>query len=94
MSDQLQELPILALRGLNIFPGTIMHFDVKRQKSINALDHAMKHGQKIFLVAQKQHQTEDPKTTAEIYVHGTISRIKQIIKLPNIVLKLCDASDY
>lgn len=65
-----------------------MHFDVKREKSIKALDYAMKHGQKIFLVAQKAHQTEDPTTTAEIYAHGTIAKIKQIIKLPNKIVRV------
>ena len=54
MSDHILEMPVLALRGLNIFPGTIMHFDVKREASISALDAAMKKGQKIFLVAQKK----------------------------------------
>ncbi len=58
MSDQteqqLKQLPVLALRGINIFPKTIMHFDVKRQKSIKALDVAMKSGQMIFSCCSKK----------------------------------------
>lgn len=88
MSDHIQEMPVLALRGLNIFPGTIMHFDVKRTKSISALDYAMKNGQKIFLVAQKDRDTEDPKTAEELYMDGTVCKIKQIIKLPNKIVRV------
>ena len=83
MSDHIKTLPVLALRGINIFPGTIMHFDVKRQKSITALDEAMKDGQIIFLLAQKQAHIESPNTDEDLYLDGTITKIKQLIKLPN-----------
>ncbi len=88
MSDHILEMPVLALRGLNIFPGTIMHFDVKREASISALDAAMKKGQKIFLVAQKKQAIEKPSSIDELYMDGTVSRIKQIIKLPNKVVRV------
>lgn len=88
MSDHIKNYPILALRGLTIFPGIVMHFDVKREKSIDALNEAMSHGQKIFLTAQKTQETEDPVTMSEIYAYGTIARVKQIVKLPNKVIRV------
>lgn len=88
MSDHIKNYPILALRGLTIFPGIVMHFDVKREKSIDALNKAMNHGQKIFLTAQKKQETEDPVTMSEIYAYGTIARVKQIVKLPNKVIRV------
>lgn len=94
MSDHIRELPVLALRGLNLFPGTIMHFDVKRSKSIRALDDAMKNGQRIFLTAQKDRRIENPDSIDALYKDGTITKIKQIIKLPNkIVRVLAEGSD-
>lgn len=88
MSDLIQELPVLALRGINLFPKTIMHFDVKREKSIQALEYAMKHGQKLFLVAQKEAYIEEPDIDKDIYTDGTITKIKQLIKLPNKVVRV------
>lgn len=86
-TDQ-QILPVLALRGINIFPTTIMHFDVKRQKSIKALDVAMNAGQMIFLVAQKKAHIEEPNIQEDLYEYGTVTRIKQLIKLPNKVVRV------
>lgn len=86
--DGVIQLPVLALRGINIFPKTIMHFDVKRQKSIRALDKAMKSGQQIFLVAQKQAHIEEPEMGTDLFEFGTITKIKQLIKLPNKVVRV------
>ena len=88
MSDHIRELPILALRGLNLFPGTIMHFDVKREKSISALEYAMQNGQRIFLTAQRDRREEDPDAKEALYKDGTITKIKQIIKLPNKIVRV------
>lgn len=88
MEEITLRLPILALRGINLFPKTIMHFDVKRQKSINALDYAMKNGQKIFLVAQKQAHIEEPNELEDLFEFGTITRVKQMIKLPNKIVRV------
>jgi len=76
-----QELPLLPLRGLTVFPYVIMHFDVGRLKSIKALDQAMLNNQLIFLAAQKDSKGDSPGTD-EIYNVGTISRVKQLVKLP------------
>ena len=74
-------MPLLPLRGLSIFPHMILHFDVGREKSILSLEQAMVNEQLIFLVAQKDANVDSP-TADDIYNVGTISRIKQILKLP------------
>ena len=74
-------LPMVALRGLVIFPYMVLHFDVGREKSIESLENCMENGQDIFLVAQKDIKTEDPAED-DIYDVGTVSRVKQVLKLP------------
>ncbi|EJO5348418.1 endopeptidase La [Clostridium botulinum] len=81
MKENLKVLPLIPLRGIIIFPYMILHFDVGREKSILALEEAMENGQKIFLSAQKEAETEDP-IVEDIYDVGTICEIKQILKLP------------
>lgn len=81
METNLRLMPMLALRGLTIFPNVVLHFDVGRQISIRALDEAMEEDQMIFLVAQKDVLTEEP-TVDDLYQVGTISRIRQILRLP------------
>ena len=74
-------LPMLPLRGLMVFPHMVLHFDVGRKKSVAALEQAMLSDQKIFLVAQRDMDVDDP-TIEDIYHVGTIAAIKQVIKLP------------
>ncbi|WP_434282747.1 endopeptidase La [Clostridium botulinum] len=81
MKENLEVLPLIPLRGIIIFPYMILHFDVGREKSILALEEAMENGQKIFLSAQKEAETEEP-IVEDIYDIGTICEIKQILKLP------------
>jgi ATP-dependent Lon protease len=73
-------LPLLPLRGLTVFPFMTLYFDVGREKSIKALEDAMINDQLIFLVAQKDASTDAPDTD-EIYSVGTISKVKQLLKL-------------
>jgi len=73
-------LPLLPLRGLTVFPFMTLYFDVGREKSIKALEEAMINDQLIFLVAQKDASTDSPDTD-EIYSVGTISKVKQLLKL-------------
>lgn len=74
-------LPMIPLRGLTVFPNMVLHFDIGREKSINALEKAMVLNQYIFLSAQKDENTDLP--TAEDFYHiGTIGKIKQMLKLP------------
>ncbi len=74
-------MPVLALRGLTVFPGMNVHFDVGREKSASALHAAMTRGQRIFLVAQKEITTDDPNVS-DLYSIGTIAHVEQILKFP------------
>ena len=74
-------LPMLPLRGLMVFPHMVLHFDVGRKKSVAALEQAMLDDQKIFLVAQREVDVDDPGVD-DIYHVGTIAQIKQVLKLP------------
>ena len=74
-------LPMIPLRGLTIFPNMVLHFDIGREKSINALEKAMIRNQYIFLVTQKDETTDLP-TIDDFYHVGTIAKIKQMLKLP------------
>ena len=75
-------LPLLPLRGLTVFPYMVLHFDVGRDKSIKAVEEAMNNEQLIFLSTQKDIKTDDPKPE-DVYTFGTVSKIKQIMKLQN-----------
>ncbi len=74
-------LPLIPLRGLTVFPHMVLHFDVGRERSINALEEAMVSDQMIFLSAQKEAETGAP-TSEDVYEVGTISKVKQMLKLP------------
>ncbi|MDD6795529.1 MAG: endopeptidase La [Clostridiaceae bacterium] len=80
-------LPLIPLRGVTIFPNMVLHFDVGREKSINAIDFSMLNNQDIFLVLQKEIEDENPSKD-DIYTIGTLCKIKQIIKLPNDVIRV------
>ncbi len=79
-------LPILALRGLNIFPGMLLNFDVGRSISISALNFAMNADQEIFLVTQRDIATDLPELK-DLYEIGTVCRIRQMVRQPG--SKLC-----
>jgi len=74
-------LPLIPLRGMSIFPHMVIHFDVGRDKSINALEKAMVDDSLILLCAQKDAKVEDP-SIEDFYHTGTIAKIKQMLKLP------------
>lgn len=76
------ELPIIALRGLVVFPKMSLHFDVGRKKSIKALKTAMDRDQKVFLVSQRDSSVDDP-TISDLFEIGVICTIKQMIRIPN-----------
>ena len=84
MSDILisQQMPILALRGLTVFPEMVVHFDIGREKSILAMEAAMNEEQTIFLVTQKDVFVDDPKQK-DLYEVGTVAHIKQVLRLPH-----------
>ncbi len=80
--DKFLDLPIVALRGLVVFPGMTLHFDVGRKKSIKALKTAMDKDQKIFLVSQRDSSVDDPSID-DLYEIGVVCSIKQMIRIPN-----------
>ena len=81
MNKQVNELPLIALRGMTILPHMVIHFDVSRKKSIQSIDYAMKNGQTIFLATQKSADIIEPQAE-DVSEYGTLSEIKQIVKLP------------
>lgn len=82
-----QNMPVVALRGMAILPHTIIHFDLSRKKSIAAVEQAMVESQRIFLVAQKETEAEDPGFE-DVYSMGTIALVKQVIKMPNHIVRV------
>lgn len=87
MENNFLKLPVIPLRGVNIFPHMVLHFDVGREKSVAAVEEAMSTDQKIFLVAQRDAKVEEPSAD-EIYNIGTICHIKQFVKLPGDQLRV------
>ena len=73
------KLPVLALRGLAVFPDQTVHFDVGRSKSVLALEAAMKQDQTLFLVPQKDLLVDDPKLS-DLFPIGTVAKVKQVLK--------------
>lgn len=87
MTNQNIVLPAIALRGTTILPGMIVHFDVSRERSVKVIEAAMLHDQKIFLVTQIDPEVESPDL-AGVYHVGTIAYIKQVVKLPQNLLRV------
>ena len=87
MTNQNIVLPAIALRGTTILPGMIVDFDVSRERSVKAIEAAMLHDQKIFLVTQIDPEVESPDL-AGVYHVGTIAYIKQVVKLPQNLLRV------
>ena len=87
MNREIKSLPMVALRGMTIMPEMVVHFDVSREKSIAAIQEAMAGDQKIFLVAQRSIETDDP-IQEDVYEVGTVGTIKQIMKLPKHIVRV------
>ncbi len=87
MGAETEVLPAVALRGLSILPGMVIHFDLSREKSIEAVERAMLGDQRLFAVTQKDAEVEDPEC-GDVYEIGTISVIRQVTKLPGHVLRV------
>ena len=80
-------MPLLALRGIIVFPGMTVNLDVGRDKSINAVNAAMQLDKKILLVTQRDAETADPKRE-ELYNYGVVAEIKQLLKLPSGAIRI------
>ncbi len=87
MDGLMKRLPVVALRGMAILPGMVVHFDVSRKRSIQAVERAMIKDQYLFAVAQKDAGTEQPGID-DLYEYGTICKVKQVLKLPNKIVRV------
>lgn len=82
MDDLVYAIPTVALRGLVVFPGMVLHFDVARTKSIKAIETAVSTGQQVFLTCQRDPDVDDPDVT-DLYLMGMLADIRQVINLPD-----------
>lgn len=83
MAEELKRsIPLLPLRGLLVYPTMVLHLDVGRDKSVQALEQAMMHDHMIFLATQQDISIDEPGED-EIFTVGTYTKIKQMLKLPN-----------
>ncbi|HWK24294.1 MAG TPA: endopeptidase La [Ureibacillus sp.] len=87
MSKTIENIPLLPLRGLLVYPSMVLHIDVGRARSVAALEHAMLNDNQIFLATQKDLRVEQPKED-ELYSIGTLVNVKQMLKLPNGTLRI------
>ena len=87
MTQPIEILPAIALRGTTILPDMIVHFDISREKSIKAVEAAMVKDQRVFLITQKDPETENPGIP-DLYQVGTVAFVKQVVKLPQDVLRV------
>lgn len=87
MEEQIMNMPAVALRGHTILPGMIAHFDISRERSLRAVEEAMEQDQKIYLVTQRNVDSEDP-TQEDLYQMGIVADIKQVVRLQNDVVRI------
>jgi ATP-dependent Lon protease len=87
MSEYNRRVPVVALRGMAVLPGMLIHFDVNRKISIEAIENAMENDQLVLLLTQKDAEVESPGQE-DLYQIGTIAEIKQMIKLPGNVIRV------
>ena len=92
MEDKKITMPAVALRGLTILPGMVQHFDISREKSIRAIETAMMGNQKVYLVTQRHPEQETP-AVEDLYQMGTISQIKQLVKMPGGIIRVMVEGD-
>ena len=88
-----ERMPTLALRGLVVFPKQMLHFDIGREKSIRALELAMKGDQRVFLVTQKDIIDDDP-SEKQLYQVGVVARIKQILRMQENLTRILVEGEY
>ncbi|MDD6035086.1 MAG: endopeptidase La [Lachnospiraceae bacterium] len=87
MKNEIKVMPVVALRNVAVLPGMLVHFDVNRKMSIQAVEQAMKSDQIIFAVTQKDASVDEPAVD-DLYSVGCVARIKQIIKLPGNLVRV------
>lgn len=93
MENEMMSLPMVALRELIVLPEQVVHFDVSREKSLEAINQAMREEQKIFLAAQKEAKTEDPGIH-DVYHIGCIASVRQVVKMPGNKYRVLVSGEY
>lgn len=93
MSIRIHTLPAVALRGLTIMPGMVVHFDVSRDRSAQAVQEALSNGEELFLVAQKDAAVDEPGRD-DLYDVGCVGTVKQIVKMPRNLLRVTVEGKY
>lgn len=91
--NEIVTMPLVTLRNIVVMPGMMIHFDIRRKKSIAAVETAMRQEQRVFVVTQQDMQAEDPKKR-DLYAYGTVTLIRQIIRLPDDVLRVLAVGEY
>ena len=86
-------LPTIALRGLVVFPNNLVHFEVGREKSIAAVEWAMANNSNVFLVAQKEMETNDP-AQQDLYTYGVVAEVKQVLRVSDDLVKVLVEGKY
>lgn len=87
MEPVTKNLPVIAMRGLNVFPRMNTSFDLERPISVHALERAMENGEEIFLVTQREIGVEQPEEK-DLYEIGTVARVTQILRVSDRVLRV------
>ncbi len=87
MCEILKIMPAVTLRGMVILPGMVIHFDISKKVSIHAVEEAMKNDEKVFLVTLKNNEVDEPEQE-DLYKVGVIAQIKQLIKMPNQIVRV------
>jgi len=93
MNDMIAVLPMIPLRGIVLYPKMVLHFDLGRKTSIAAAEHAMRHNEPIFLVAQRDARTETPMLE-DIYPIGAVGHVRQILRLPGDDVRVLVEGEY
>ena len=87
MEDKILTIPAVALRGMTILPGIVAHFDISRDKSLRAVEEAMKGDQKLFIVTQKDTEKEEPQGE-DLYEVGLLAVVRQVVKLQKNIMRV------
>lgn len=90
MSDEVQIMPVVTIKGLTMLPGMLIHFDIHKENSINAINLAMQEGRQVLVITQRDASVENPGAD-DLFSMGTISQVKQIIKMPGSLIRVLAA---
>ena len=89
----IMRMPTIALRGLVVFPNNVVHFEVGREKSVAAVEWAMNNSSHIFLITQREMETETP-TVEDLYEYGVVAEVKQVLRVSDEVVKVLVEGKY